>query len=272
MLWPTLQTVRDSGGSATIEEINEGAVERMRLDEAQQAVLHGDGPGTKVHYRLAWARSYLKGMGLLDNSTRGVWATTEPGRDATEDQLPELYRAYVARLREERRARTEGEDGDDGPDDGRSWKHDLIERLLALKPDAFERLARRLLREAGFVNTTVTGRSGDEGIDGTGVYRFSLISFPIFFQCKRYSGSVRAGAVRDFRGAMTGRGDKGLLITTGTFTAAAKDEANRAGAPPIDLIDGDRLCDLLKDYALGVTTTVREVEDVELRPEFFEDL
>ena len=71
------------------------------------------------------------------------------------------------------------------------------------------------------------GQSGDGGIDGVGVYRVSLVSFPVYFQCKRYRGTVTAGAVRDFRGAMVGRGEKGLLITTGSFTKDAQKEANR---------------------------------------------
>lgn len=143
---------------------------------------------------------------------------------------------------------------------------------MRLDPAGFERLAQRLLREAAFVSATVTGRSGDGGIDGLGVYRMSLVSFPVFFQCKRYVGSVGSGAVRDFRGAMAGRGDKGLLITTGTFTSDAKAEATRDGAPPLDLIDGKRLCELLKEYDLGVLTTKRTVEDVEVLSEFFSEL
>ncbi len=142
-----------------------------------------------------------------------------------------------------------------------SWKEQLLEQLMSMRPDAFERLAQRLLREADFDSVNVTGQSGDGGIDGLGVYRLGLMSFPVFFQCKRYRGSVGPGAVRDFRGAMAGRGDKGLLITTGSFTADAKKEATRDGAPPIDLIDGDRLCGLLKQYGLGVRTVTRTVID-----------
>ncbi|WP_206528489.1 restriction endonuclease, partial [Mesorhizobium sp. M7A.F.Ca.CA.002.05.1.1] len=119
--------------------------------------------------------------------------------------------------------------------------------LLALDPAAFERLCQRILREAGFIKVEVTGRSGDGGIDGTGVLRVNLLSFHVLFQCKRWKGSVGSGVVRDFRGAMVGRADKGLVITTGTFTADARREAVRDGAPAIDLIDGDGLCDLLKD-------------------------
>jgi restriction system protein len=128
------------------------------------------------------------------------------------------------------------------------------------------------LREADFDSVNVTGKSGDGGIDVLGVYRLGLVSFPVFVQCKRYRGSVGASAVRDFRGAMAGRGDKGLLITTGTFTGDAKSEATRDGAPPVDLIDGDRLCDLLKQYELGVTTTIRTVEDVQIESPFFADI
>ena len=121
------------------------------------------------------------------------------------------------------------------------------------------------------MNVTVTGKSGDGGIDGVGVYRLSLVSFPVYFQCKRYKGTVTAGAVRDFRGAMVGRGEKGLLITTGSFTRDAQSEANRDGAPPVELIDGDRLCDLLKEYALGVAVTQRIEEDITVQPAFFNE-
>jgi restriction system protein len=127
-------------------------------------------------------------------------------------------------------------------------------------------------RLADFDSVNVTGQSGDGGIDGLGVYRLGLVSFPVFFQCKRYSRSVSPSAVRDFRGAMAGRGDKGLLITTDSFTADAKKEATPDGAPPIDLIDGDRLCELLKRYDLGVRTTTRTVEDVTIDATFFGEI
>jgi len=285
LLWPTLRAVRSIGDSGTIEEIVEKVMELEGFTEEQQSVPHGDGPKGEIEYRLAWARTYLKGMGALINSTRGVWSTTELGRSMTEDQVASGHAAYVAELRADRRkkikeAAVSEHTGDPDSDGGatpsaRDWKEQLLEAILAVPPDQFERLARRLLREAGFINATVTGKSGDGGIDGIGVYRLSLVSFPVFFQCKRYKGSVGAGAVRDFRGAMSGRGDKGLLITTGTFTADAKYEATREGAPPVDLIDGERLCDLLKEYELGVPRTVEQVEQVErveVLPAFFADL
>ena len=139
-----------------------------------------------------------------------------------------------------------------------------------MAPDAFERLSQRLLREAGFTKVEVKGKSGDGGIDGIGILRVNLVSFTILFQCKRYKGSVSAGAVRDFRGAMQGRCDKGLIVTTGTFTADAKNEATRDGAPAIDLIDGESLCDLLKQLRLGVE--VKQVESVAIDKKWFDSI
>ena len=280
LLWPTLSAVREIGDSGTIEEIVEKVIALESFSEEQQAIPHGDGPSSEIEYRLAWARTYLKGMGALNNSKRGVWSTTEPGREMTPEDIVARHAAYSAQLRAARKQRKATEIGRDGSLAGEAgensvpatWKERLLETLLEIPPDSFERLARRLLREAGFISATVTGKSGDGGIDGIGVYRLSLVSFPVFFQCKRYRGSVGAGAVRDFRGAMSGRGDKGLLITTGSFTTDAKGEATRDGAPPVDLIDGDRLCELLKEYELGVCRTVREVEEVHVAPEFFADL
>jgi restriction system protein len=285
LLWPALQAVTELGGSASISEIVETVIKREGFSDAQQAVLHNDGPETKIGYRLAWARTYLKGMGLLTNSSRGVWALTDNGTalvtdpSATDGQrnerILELRARYLTDLRTARKTRLPQDDGepdDEQPPTERSWKEQLLEQLMSMAPDAFERLAKRLLREADFDSVNVTGKSGDGGIDGLGVYRLGLVSFPVFFQCKRYRGSVSPSAVRDFRGAMAGRGDKGLLITTGTFTADAKKEATRDGAPPIDLIDGDRLCELLKRYDLGVRTTTRTVEDVGIDAAFFAEI
>ena len=285
LLWPALQAVTELGGSASISEIAETVIKRQGFSDAQQAVLHNDGPETEIGYRLAWARSYLKGMGLLTNSARGIWALTDEGTalvtdpDATDSQRRErvrqLWQAHLAEIRKARKVRP----SQDAPEPdaaglagGRGWKEQLLDQLMDMSPDAFERLAQRLLREADFDSVNVTGKSGDGGIDGLGVYRLGLVSFPVFFQCKRYRGSVSPGAVRDFRGAMADRGDKGLLITTGTFTADAKKEATRYGAPPVDLIDGDRLCDLLKRYELGVRTATRTVEDVSIDRAFFGEI
>ena len=143
-----------------------------------------------------------------------------------------------------------------------------VKRLLVISPAAFERLVQRLLRESGFVEVEVTGRSGDGGIDGKGIARMSgLLSFYVIFQCKRYKGSITPSQIRDFRGAMQGRADKGIFITTGNFTRDARKKATRDGAPPIDLIDGELLCEKLKELSLGVVTRV--VEEVNVDQTFF---
>jgi restriction system protein len=275
LLWPTITALRILGGSGSIDEIVGQVMRQEEFTEQQQAAPHKDGPSTEIEYRLAWARTYLKGMGLADNSQRGIWSLTEDGQRVPEAEVEPRRQDYLQRLRQRRKEAEESQQA--GPDDAEglgelSWQETLLDVVMHMSPAGFERLAQRLLREAGFVSTTVTGRSGDGGVDGLGVYRMSLVSFPVFFQCKRYSGSVGASAVRDFRGAMAGRGDKGLLITTGTFTADAKSEATRDGAPPLDLIDGARLCELLKNYELGVRVTTRTVEDVEVLTGFFQDL
>lgn len=274
--WPTLIFLREAGGTATNEEIVRAVVEKMGFDEHHQAILHKDGPQTALEMRIGWARTWLKGMGLIDNPSRGLWTTTEKGRSVVETDLPELareYQARIARPRKKNRAENpEAEEAEDGEQDESAWQAAMLAELLKMEPDAFERLAQRLLRETGFINTQVTGRSGDGGIDGTGDYRISLLTFPVFFQCKRYQTAVGAKEVRDFRGAMVGRGEKGLLITTSSFTSSARDEATRDGAPPIDLIDGERLCDLLRDHEIGCRVKERIVKDVTVVPEFFASL
>jgi restriction system protein len=278
LLWPTLDAITNLGGSATIQEINEQVISDKGFSEEQQAVPHASGRQSEIEYRLAWARSNLKGLGAVENSARGVWSVTEHGRSLTPESVliaDKEWRAVLAARRRERSSGSGDLDGsDDLPDLETSWKDELIARLLLLTPDAFERLAQRLLREAGFTNVTVTGRSGDRGIDGIGVYRLTqgLVSFPVFFQCKRYTDSVGPGPVRDFRGAMSGRGEKGLLITTSNFTRDAMIEATRDGAPPVELIDGDRLCDLLKEFKLGVETRQRIEEDVDVVTAFFDEI
>lgn len=285
LLWPALQAAIALGGSASNDELDSAVIDREQLSSQAQAVLHGDGPTTEIEYRLAWARTYLKGMGLLTNSRRGVWSVTAKGRDVSEDHIRPLHAEFSAETRKRNAARKSAEAAarpenieaaHDEPDatlaDNDNWKDQLLETVLAMSPDAFERLIQRLLRESGFSSASVTGRSDSGDLDGLGLYQLALLSFPVYFQCRRNSGSVEARTVRDFRGAMAGRGEKGLLITTGTFTGDARAESRRDGAPPIDLIDGDRLCELLKEHGLGVRTTTRIVEDVEVRPDYFTSL
>lgn len=268
---PTLIAIRSLGGSASNKEIVDRVVDNMELESVSE-ILHGDGRLTELEYRLYWSRTYLKAYGLIDNSTRGIWVLTASGLASTEIDPEEVQRHY----RQQKRVDEEEESGsytltddtedleDDSSDEILEWREMLHGTLIEMAPEAFERLCLRLLRESGFIELEVTPKSGDEGIDGKGIFQIAgMVSFPVLFQCKRYSGSVGASAVRDFRGAMIGRADKGLIITTGRFTRDAEREATRDGAPPIDLIDGDLLMDKLKELGLGVNAKMVEVVEVD---------
>lgn len=274
LLWPTLKALENKGGSASNQELSEEIASYLELSDDVLDVLHNDGPLSKVEYRGAWARTHLKFIGAIDNTSRAVWTISEFGREIdSEDAVRELVRADRAEREKARREAKsldydQADDGDQGDD--QDWTEQLLRILRQIEPDAFERLCQRVLRESGFTKVEVTGRSGDGGIDGAGVLRVNLLSFHVRFQSKRYTGSVGAPEIRDFRGAMVGRADKGLVITTGRYTKEAEREAVRDGAPAIDLIDGIDLCYLLKDLCLGVQTeTVEKINPV---PEFFQNL
>ncbi len=287
---PTLELLRDLGGSASVEEIEEKLIERFGFSQKELDVTYEASGDNVIVDKMSWARSYLKFPAFVTNESRGVWVLTEAGRSALNLPVEEIRRQIRAakanrRAKQlaERKAMSEdldrmlaAESSDVGDEDAETdvldWTDTLLATLKAMSPDGFERLAQRLLRESGFVRVEVTGKSGDGGIDGSGVLRMNLISFQVLFQCKRYAGSVPSSTVRDLRGAMQGRADKGLIITTGSFTAEARKEATRDGAPAIDLIDGEALCALLRERELGVR--VRQVvrEEVEVLPAFFAEI
>src|SRR5437763_466953 len=255
---PLLRAMRELGGSASVAEQEDKVVQLLKLSEDEASEIHR-GNRTKLSYRLAWARNYLKRVGLLENSARGVWALTAKGNTAEEVDPGKIKREVQALDRE---AVEKDKPADATPSETR-WEDEALETIKQIAPKAFETLCQRLLRESGFIQVEIMGRSGDGGIDGRGVVRVGgILSFHVIFQCKRYKDTVSASVVRDFRGAMVGRADKGLLITTGTFTRDARAEAQRDGAPPLDLIDGEELVQKLKDLRLGIEVTPRVTEDV----------
>lgn len=267
---PTLQALKALGGSGTIEEIYNKVTEIVGLTNEQLEVLHDPARGgqTEVEYRLAWSRTYLKKYGILENSTRGVWALTAKGRPLDRIDVSAVKRHVQEELKQRKMSAESSELAESTVE--LSWRDELLSVLLQMEPHAFERLIQRLLRESGFIQVEVTGQSGDGGVDGKGIMRLGgLLSFHVIFQCKRYRGSVTASQVRDFRGAMVGRADKGLLITTGNFTKDAVKEATRDGAPAIDLIDGDQLVNKLKELSLGVQTKKIEIEQIVVDQQWF---
>lgn len=270
LVWPTILAIREKGGSASIEEIEDGVSRLMNLAEEVLAAPHTQGSRTEFQYRLAWVRTYLKKIGAINNSARAVWSLTDVGDRLAEAEARDVFRRVTAEARaseESDEAATEVQGASVAIADDATWVDRVLEVVGTISPDAFERLSQRLLRESGFTKVEVTGRSGDGGIDGIGVLRMNLVSFQVLFQCKRWKGSVGSSVVRDFRGAMVGRADKGLIVTTGTFTAEARREATRDGAPAIDLIDGEYLCQLLKERRLGVG--VQMVEEITIDDAFF---
>jgi restriction system protein len=263
---PLLRALKALGGSGSIEEIYDKVVDLEKLPEDIISQLHDAEKSslTEVGYRLAWARTYLKKYGLLENSSRGIWSVTAKAANVKE-VLPAEVVKFVRATQKNTSETLELEAAPPDIQQELDWQQQLHGILTKkLSPAAFERLVQRVLREAGFTQVEVTGRSGDGGIDGKGIARIhGLMSFHVLFQCKRYSGSVGPGEIRDFRGAMVGRADKGLFITTGTFTPAAVREATRDGAPPIDLVDGTEFANKLRELRVGITTQTVELVQVD---------
>ena len=273
---PTLNALKNLGGSGSVSEIEEQVIAILNLTEDAINEIHREST-TKLTYRLAWARNYLKRYELLENSSRGVWALSEKGQKTDKVDQEKVKKAVVKKDKEQRINKTKIEKGEPDLEDKTDeveefgWQDKLIETIKEIEPDQFERLCQRLLRELGFVNVEVTGRTNDGGIDGKGIIKLGgVLSYHVVFQAKRYQGSVSSSTIRDFRGAMSGRADKGLVLTTGSFTREAKKEATRDGATPIDLIDGNDFAERLKELNLGVS--VEMVEEVKIKTDWFKNL
>ncbi|WP_105618618.1 restriction endonuclease [Vallitalea okinawensis] len=269
---PTLKALKELGGSASNDEIIEKLIEVLSLSEEEIEDIH-KGSTTKLEYRGAWARTYLKKAGYITNSKRGVWAITEKGNATTSVNKDNVKNIVKINYTNSAMSDEEGigEVIENNEIEEFTWQNDVLEVIKAITPEQFEKLCQRMLRELGFTNVFVTGKSHDGGIDGKGILKIGgVISFHTAFQAKRYAGTVSASIIRDFRGAMMGRADKGLVITTGTFSREARKEAQRDGATPIDLIDGNDLAERLKELSLGIE--VEMVEKVHVDGQWFKNI
>lgn len=264
---PLLQVLKELGGSGRPAEVRDRIAEKLKIPESERAILNESGQA-RFDNRVHWAKFYLSRAGYIDSTTRGVWSLTEKGQTSnisSLDQALSVFKAIQEAFKEEK----EVENGavsssvevieEKGLPDAvllaqeDSYRVKLLDRIKALPPSGFERLCQLLLREGGFEQVVVTGKTGDGGIDGHGVLQLNpFVSLKVLFQCKRYSGSVSASHVRDFRGAMMGRAEKGIILTTGTFTSEARKEAFRDGVPPIELVDGEKLIEMFKTLQLGL--------------------
>lgn len=267
---PVIQALRELGGSARAEEVYKYVAAMLQLPPEILEEEKESG-GSRYENQVAWARFYLAKSGHIGSSKRGVWALTDKGNNTSmlsEDDIQKLIKSvqaasltkkdtggvrdFVPPRREDSIEEAIEKTEKEAPICS-DYRSELLQLLKALPPSGFERLCQRLLRESGFQEVTVTGRSGDGGIDGIGILQVNpFVTFKVLFQCKRYDGSVGPSQVRDFRGAMMGRTDKGIIITTGTFTSDARKEAVRDGVPPIELVDGEDLINLFEQIELGL--------------------
>lgn len=279
LIVPVYKAILELGGSATNDEICSKVTVDMNLpDEIVDEPHLGSTSMSELEYQLAWARTYLKNYGVITNSSRSVWSVTP--EYASEKELdPKEVVTFSARRNTVNRKQKEEvpvetvpqnddpqDDDTEFPDEAKPWKTRLLEVLLDMDPYGFERLSQRLLRECGFSQVVVTKKTGDGGIDGTGKLKINgIFSFNVAFQCKRYKGVVGAGDIRDFRGSLTTDIEKGVLLTTGTFSKAAKEEASNPGKQQIDLIDGNEFMNKLAEFGIGL----KEIKTYEIDEAFF---
>lgn len=273
----TFEVLVALGGSGSIQQINERVISSCQ-DEYPNKTIDRSRPNgqSELEYRISWARSYLKEYGVLENIARGSWAIV-PGKHDRID-AEEIVKNVYATWREGKTSSTdevETENGEvelqDDSEDG--WRTALLGVLTSLKPEAFERLTKRLLLACNFTDVEVTGKTGDGGIDGTATAKINdLLGFSVVFQCKRYApgNAVSNREIQAFRGSLMTRADRGLFVTTSRFTKSARAEAVRGGAVPIDLMDGEMLIDKLKELNLGVATEM--VERVTIDDNWFKNI
>jgi restriction system protein len=256
---PVLNAIRRLGGSARPAEVCAAVAKELELEGTPYLDEMLKSGVSKFENKIAWVRLYLVLAGYLDRSKRGVWTLTEKGKNAgvlSEDEVHQMLLDVQKQSKKEGDAEPKAEVDDDSEEDApeeSGYKAQLLAIIRTIPPAGFERLCQRLLRESGFEQVIVTGRSGDGGIDGIGVLKVNpFVAFKVLFQCKRYSGTVSSSEIRDFRGAMQGRADKGIMMTTGSFSSDSLKEAVRDGAPPIELVDGEKLVELFESLELGL--------------------
>jgi restriction system protein len=277
---PVLEALQQLGGSGRPDEVRSVIAQRLKLSEEEQSEPLPSKAQPRFDNQVHWARFYLSKAGFLDSSKRGVWTLTEKGQSAlslSDTEARRLFREISSTFVKSKGGKSPSVEPipvddvtlplEDSPPVQQNYRDELAVKLQSLSPAGFERFCQRLLRESGFQEVSVTGRSGDGGIDGIGILQVNvLVSFKVLFQCKRYMGSVTVAQVRDFRGAMMGRADKGIILTTGSFTADSRKEAVRDGVPPIELVDGEKLVAMLEQLELGLKPRTT----YEIDPKFFD--
>jgi len=275
---PVLSALKALGSSATPKEVFEWIESSIQVPKSEIEEINKSGQ-SKFENKVHWARFYLAKAGYIETEKRGIWVLTDMGRKANLTHSVALKIFHNVRLEgnwnKEEQSETSTSDIDSAqastssnlvdenasPDDDlyinqKDIQDQLFEILQNLDDKGFEELSARLLRHLGFESVNVTGRTGDEGIDGEGYLRLNrFVRTKVMFQCKRYTAPVGPGAIRDFRGAIQGRAERGIFLTTANFTRAAKEAAARENATPIELVEIDDIITLLIEERLGVSET-----------------
>ncbi len=256
---PLLSALRELGDSGKPREVSNKIASMLKLPDDILDEITSTGVN-RFHNQVAFARQYLVWEGLLDSSRRGTWKLTEKGKrtELTDKQSNDIYKKW-SKFHHKNRKKKEGtlntNDIISANEEVQEQQLQLIDILRTLSPEGFEKLIRELLRESGFENVEVTGKGADDGIDGFGTIEINpFVSFKALFQCKRYKdgNSVSRSQVGDFRNAVMGRAEKGIMITTSTFSNSAIKEANRDGVLQIELVDGEKLVEMFEKVELGV--------------------
>ena len=285
LIVPTFEALKALGGSGKNDEILDQIITALEIPDEVADIQHkGRTNKSELSYQADWARTCLRIYGIIENSARSVWSimpdyVSVPEIDA-KMIVDTVTKETKKRRSEKKQAVGSGEndkpedddptnDYSEYPDELKPWREQLADILQNMDPYGFERLAQRVLRECGFSQVEVTKKSGDGGIDGTGKLKINgIFSFNVAFQCKRYSGLVGAPAIRDFRGSLTTNIEKGVLITTGSFSKAAREEAASPGKQQIDLVDGEDFINMIAEYGIGV----KEVKTYEIDENFFKKI
>ena len=283
LIEPTFIALKELGGSGKNEEILNQIIVDLKISDNVADIQHkGRTNKSELSYQADWARTYLRIYGVIENSARGVWSIKPDFVSVSNLDAKTIVDSVTRETREKRSSKKvkpssakKPEDDDPAndysefPDELKPWREQLADILQNMDPYGFERLAQRVLRECGFSQVEVTKKSGDGGIDGTGKLKINgIFSFNVAFQCKRYGGLVGAPAIRDFRGSLTTNIEKGVLITTGAFTKAAREEATSPGKQQIDLVDGEDFINMIAEYGIGV----KEVKTYEIDESFFKKI
>ena len=241
---PLLQEIEAAGGQGKPSDLYDKVAKHFpQLTSADQKARHPRSGLLIWTNRVQWTRQHLIYKGQVDGSTRGVWKITEKGRArirAISRPAPSprpltlpTFSMLFDRERQQIRAQ-------------------LHELLMNLHPQQFEAFAGKLLESVGFTGVEVTKYVGDGGIDGYGNLDMGVVKVKAAFQVKRWRQNVPRSEIDQFRGAIQGKFDQGIFVTTSDFADEAKKVSSVPGAVPIVLINGDKVLDIMLEKGLGV--------------------